>query len=137
MPVRVYVTILLAGLLFFVGCGKKYDDFVETNTAYVDAMESYTDDLDRAQSAEDVATAMDKYSEKLDKLIPKMKALMEKYPEWTDESKIPEELKPLSKKAEGLARRMPQTFMRAMRYMQDPKVSAAMQRLQETMQKMQ
>ncbi len=138
MPLKIYTSILLTGLLLFVGCSKsKYDDFVEVNTEYINAMDTYTNDLDQAKNADDMAKAIDQFAEKMDKLVPRMKALRDKYPEWSDETKVPEELKPLAEKAEEVARRLPQSFMRTMKYMQDPKVAAAMQRMQESMAKMQ
>ena len=134
---------LLAGLvmvavLSMLACGgSKYSEAIEVNTSFVDAMETYLDGIEKAESGSAMAKAINTYADKIEKLAPKMKALAQKYPEWTDRAKMPEELKPLTEKAENLAQRMAGSFMKAMKYMQDPEVQAAQQRLASSMGKMQ
>lgn len=138
MAARIYLTIALAGVLLCLGCSSaKNKDFIEVNTEYVEAMDAYAADLEKADNSEKVAAAIDSFAKKMEELAPKMKALRNKYPEWQDSTKVPEELKPLAKKAESVAQRLPQTFMKAMGHIQDPKVTAAMQRLQASMMLMQ
>ena len=50
---------------------------------------------------------------------------------------MPEDLQPLNDKAEKVAQSMAGTFMKSMQYMNDPKVRAAQENLQQTMMKMQ
>jgi len=132
-----YYCILLVGLAGVVGCGKSSNnDFVEVNTRYIEAMDAYTNDLDKAADADAIANAVNTFTDNMAELIPEMKKMQEKYVEWQDASKIPEDLKPLKEKADRVAEKVPMTFMKLMPYMQDPKVMAAMKRMQETMAKM-
>ncbi len=130
------IGVALIGLVGLSGCGKSYDDFVDVNTRYIDAMDDYTTDLEKAGDAEAVAKAVDRYADQMAEIIPEMKKLNEKYADWRDETKMPEELKPLSEKAEKVAEKIPQTFMKLMPYIQNPEVMAAMERLQQAMAKM-
>ena len=132
------VGIALVGMLSLSGCGKAdYDDFVEVNTKFIEAMDEYTSSMDQASSAESVADAIEQFADTMETLAPEMKEIRGKYPEFQDKTQIPEKLRPLNEKAEQVAKRMPQTLMKSMQYMRDPKVIAAMQRLQESMVKMQ
>lgn len=117
--------------------GKEYGEAIEVNQKFVDAMESYLDGVEKADSGSAVAAAIDAYAEKVEKLAPRMKAVSQKYPEWEDRTKIPEALKPLTEKAANLSQRMAGSFMKAMQYMQDAKVQAAQQRLAKAMGMMQ
>lgn len=117
--------------------GGEYGEAIEVNQKFVDAMESYLDEVEKADSGSAVAAAINAYAEKVEKLAPRMKAVSQKYPEWEDRTKIPEALKPLTEKAENLSQRMAGSFMTAMQYMQDAKVQAAQQRLAKAMGMMQ
>ena len=66
-----------------------------------------------------------------------MKAIAAKHPEWKDMSKVPEELKPVQEKVKQMASRIPNTFMKTMKYMTDAQVREAHKRLQESMTRMQ
>jgi hypothetical protein len=129
----------LAALLMLVACGggNDYSDAVKVNTKFVDAMASYLDDIDKADSASGVVDAIDAYAQQIEKLAPEMKAIAAKHPEWKDLSKLPEELKPIQEKAATLAARIPASFMKSMQYMRDANVQAAHKRLQEAMARMQ
>ncbi len=138
MNKRLLTCIILTGLLILLGCSKaKYDDFIEVNTKYIEAMDAYLSSLESAGDAGSVADAIETFAERMDVLAPEMKELRGKYVEWQDKSKMPKELKPLSEKAEQVAKRLPQTFMKSMQYMKDPRVAAAMEKLQSAMMKMQ
>lgn len=126
-------------ILTALGCGGGgYDDFVEVNTKFIDAMEVYLQDIDGAQDAQDVAAAMDRYAEKIESLAPEMKETASKYhTRWTDESQVPEDVKALQEKSEAVAAKIPDSFMKAMKYMMDAQVQEAQMRLQQAMTKMQ
>lgn len=129
----------LAALLALLGCssGPDYSEAVDINTQFVDAMESYISNIDKAENADDVADAIDAYTQKMEELAPQMKALAAKHPEWKDLGKVPEELKPIQEKAKQVASQIPNTFMKTMQYMGDSQVRDAHKRLQESMGKMQ
>ena len=127
MHTRRIAGVTLAALLMLAACGgSDYSDAVKVNTKFVDAMASYLDDIDKADSASGVVDAIDAYAQQIEKLAPEMKAIAAKHPEWKDLSKLPEELKPI-----------PASFMKSMQYMRDANVQAAHKRLQEAMARMQ
>jgi hypothetical protein len=135
---KLFPVMALAALLAVLGCsgGQDYSDAVKINTKFVDAMGSYIEDIDKAQSASDVADAIDAYAEKIDGLAPQMKAIASQHPEWKEMGKVPEELKPIQEKAKQMASQIPNTFMKTMKYMSDNQVREAHKRLQESMAKM-
>lgn len=139
MRYKMLLVMALGSLLALFGCGggQDYSDAVEINTKFVDAMESYIADIDKAENADDVAEAIEAYAQKVEELAPQMKAIAEKYPEWKDMDKVPEELKPIQEKAKQIASQIPNTFMKTMKYMTDAQVRDAHKRLQESMVKMQ
>ena len=136
---KMFPVMALAVLLVLFGCssGQDYSDAVEINTKFVDAMESYLDDINNAEDGAGVADAMDAFGQKIEDLAPEMKAIAEKHPEWKDMGKVPEELKPVQEKVKQMASKIPTTFIKTMKYMNDPQVREAQTRLQASMMKMQ
>lgn len=139
MRYKMLPAMALAALLIMMGCGggQDYSEAVDINTKFVDAMGSYIDDIDKAENASDVADAIDAYAQRVEELAPQMKAIAAKHPEWKDMSKVPEELKPVQEKVKQMASRIPNTFMKTMKYMTDAQVREAHKRLQESMTRMQ
>ena len=139
MRYKLFAVMAFAALLAALGCsgGQNYSEAVEINTKFVDAMGAYIDDIDKADGAADVADAIDAYAQKIEELAPQIKAIAAKHPEWADTGKVPEELKPIQEKAKQIASRIPNTFMKTMKFMTDPQVRDAHKRLQESMAKMQ
>jgi len=115
------------------GCAGKYSDVRKLNAEFVKMTEAYVADLDKAQSAKDVAKAIDKYADQMQKIAPQMQRVSEKYPELKDNDKLPEELKESPAVAEEVAKKMVGTFMKIAPYMQDPEVQKAQKRLAEAM----
>ncbi len=139
MRCKVLFVVLSAALLSVLACGggNGYSDAVKVNTEFVNAMERYIDDIDNAGSASAVVAAIDTYAGEIEKLAPEMKAIADRHPEWKDDSKVPEELKPLQEKVRKIAAKIPASFAKSMKYMMDTEVQQAQQRLQEAMAKMQ
>jgi hypothetical protein len=139
MQRKVFRAVMSIAVLSLLACGGggSYSDAIEVNQDFVDAMEHYLDGIEKADSGSSMAGVINDYADRIDKLAPRMKEIAAKYPEWKDHSKIPEALKPLSEKAESLSNRMAGSFMKAMKYMQDPDVQAAQKRLADSMMKMQ
>ena len=139
MRYKMLPVMAVAVLFALLGCsgGQDYSEAVDINTKFVDAMESYIDDINKAENADDVADAVDAYAQKMEELAPQMKAIAAKHPEWKDMGKVPEELKPIQEKAKEIASKIPNTFMKTMKYINDTKVREAHKRLQESMTKMQ
>jgi hypothetical protein len=139
MRYKMLLVMALGSLLALLGCssGQDYSEAVEINTKFIDAMESYIADIDKAENADDVADAIEAYAQKVEELAPQMKAIAAEHPEWKDMGKVPEELKPIQEKAKQIASQIPNTFMKTMKYMTDAQVRDAHKRLQESMVKMQ
>ncbi len=123
------VLVLLPFLL--MACGK-YNDAIEVNTKFVNAMESYAQGLDGAKSADDVAQCINKFADEMEKLGPKIKAVNEKYPELQSQE-MPEELKELEQRTMALQMQISGAMMKSMRYIMDSDVQAAQLRLQSVM----
>jgi len=119
--------------LLVVGCGSKYSDVKKVNEEYVSLMEVYMGDLEKADSAKDVAKAMNRFADKMESLWPKMEKLAEKYPELKDSANPPEELKETQQKAEELGQKMVGAMMKLIPYMADPEVRKAQERMGQNM----
>ncbi|MGD9367418.1 MAG: hypothetical protein PVH87_17090 [Desulfobacteraceae bacterium] len=139
MVAKLYLGLVLLGILVMVGCGGSgdYDEVVAVNTKFIGAMETYLEDVEKADSASAMADAIDAYAEKMEEIAPQMKAVIGKYPELKDNAKVPEELKALQERSAAMAEKIPASFMKAMKYVMDPEVQEAQKRLQQAMAKMQ
>lgn len=140
MRYKLFLSVALVALLSTLACGgggNEYGDTIKVNTKFVDAMEGYINDIDKADSASAVVAAMDTYAQEIEKLAPQMKAIAAQHPEWKDMDKVPQELKPLQEKVRKIAAKIPASFMKTIKYMTDGEVQEAQRRLQEAMIKMQ
>jgi prefoldin subunit 5 len=134
------IAVLLGACLLVIGfgsCKKKpggqYADAIEVMEKYGTAMEAYASDMDKVQDAKGVVAALNKLTDSMKALVPKMKEVQNKYPDWKDVDSAPEEIKPFMKKIEEVAGKMMNASMKAMQYAQDPEVQAAQAKLQEIM----
>jgi len=124
---------LLAVMVLMSGCGGKYADVKKMNTEFVGITEGYVADLEKADSAKEVAKAMNRYADKLEKIWPKMKKQAEKYPELKGGKNVPEELKETQEKSNAMGMKMAGTFMKVAPYMGDLEVSKAQERIGKIM----
>ena len=115
------------------GCAGKYGDVKKMNAEFVKTTEAYVAALDKAESAKDVAKAMNRYADELEKVWPKMRKLSEKYPELKDKDNPPKALEASQKEAEAVGKKMGGSFMKVMPYMKDPEVRKAQERLGRVM----
>lgn len=138
MVSKLSLGLVLLGILAMVGCGGSgdYDEVVAVNTKFIDAMETYLEDVDGADSASDMADAIDAYAEKIEEIAPQLKAVVAKFPELKDNSKVPEELKALQERSAAMAKKIPASIMKSMKYMKDSEVQEAQNRLQQAMAQM-
>ena len=137
---RMAVLLILLTLPVLAGCGKdKYADAREILADHADVMEAYITGLEKAASPADCAAAIDAYSAGMEDLIPRLKKFQETYPELAQGAggdEAPPEVEKEAKRLEELAGRMPAATMNMMKFMTDPQVQAAMERMTATMQKM-
>ncbi len=124
---------VLVVALVVSACAGKYADVKKVNGRFVKVTEAYISDLDGADSAKDVAKAMNSYADEMEKIWPQMQKLNEKYPELRDQENPPKELVESKKQAEATGMKMAATFMKIMPYMNDPAVRKAQERQGEIM----
>ena len=133
------VSILMILLVLSACGGDKYADARDIMAEHAQVMEAYITGLESASSAEQCAATIDAYTAGMEKLIPRLKAFQKKYPELVNENNAdsaPAEVEAETKRLEELSARMPAATMNMMKYMADPQVQAAMQRMTQAMQKM-
>ncbi len=137
MRKTIFVPVLcfLAVAFLLNGCGGKYADAKKLNEEYIELMETYTEEIEKAGSAKDVAKAMNRLADGLEKNWPKMQKLAEKYPELKDKNNPPEEMKASQERAKEVGKKMAGSFMKMMPYMNDPEVKKAQKRLSGAMSK--
>ena len=76
---RLMGTVILIFLV--IACGGKYDEVESTLNDYADAMEHYIGRMEKADSAEAVAKAMQDFTEKMSALAPRLQEMNRKFPE--------------------------------------------------------
>jgi len=121
--------VLIGAAVFLAGCGGKYADVKKVNAEFVSMLEDYVAELEKADSAKDVAAAMNSYADQLEGIMPEMKKLQEKYPELKDQDNIPAELEESMESAMAAGMNMAGTFMKIAPYMEDPEVQKAQERI--------
>jgi len=126
---RVWCLCLLGAAVLLNGCAGKYDDAQKLNVKFVDSMEEYIAELEQADSAREVAGAMNRYADRMEKLWPKMRAQSEKYPELQKPGTIPEELKRDEARATEVGIKMANSFQKILPFMGEPEVVKAQERI--------
>ena len=138
--IRIFVVAILLVLSILAACGgDKYADARDIMAEHAQVMEAYITGLESATDAAQCAATIDAYTAGMEKLIPRLKTFQEKYPELAHENNgdpAPAEVEAETKRLEELSTRMPAATMNMMKYMADPQVQAAMQRMTQAMEKM-
>jgi len=114
--------------------GGKYGEAKELIGKTLTAMEDFVKAMDKATEAKAVAAALNNFKDEMAAVKPKMMALDQKFPELKDETKVPEDIKPLMKKMEEMASKMMGASMKAYQFNQDPDVQKAQEALNKVMQ---
>lgn len=136
MGKRLVLSVLCAVFVLTVGCGEKYGDAIDVREDFINLMSRYIDDIDKADNAKAVASAMNNYADGVAKLAPRIREINKKYPELKDPDNQPEEFQKATKAQEEVMARFGSTFMKTMPYMNDPEVRQAQQRITLAMQSM-
>lgn len=122
--------ILFAGFVYSSGKYAEAKPIIKQMTV---SLEQFITNLEKAENAGAVVSALDAYTDVMKKLAPKAKALLIKYPELKDEKTHPEELKPLLKKMDELGKKMFGVMSKIQQFANDPQVKAANKRFMDTM----
>ena len=129
--------LLCCGLLVFTfGCGGKYDDAVDLQEDFISLAGDYVAAMDSADSADEIAAAMNDYADGLAEMAPRVREINEKYPELKNPDQQPEQFRQTAKEHEAVMQKVGSSFMKAMPYMGDPDVQQAQQRITLAMQNM-
>ena len=126
----VLALIFFAGLVYSNGKYAEAKPIVEKMTV---SLEKFIANLERAENADAVVSALDAYTNVMKELAPKAKELLKKYPELKDEKTHPEELKPLLKKMDELGKKMFGVLGKIQQFADDPQVKEANKRFMDTM----
>jgi hypothetical protein len=127
-------------LIILAACGgDKYADARDIMADHASVMEAYITGLENAANAEQCVATIDAYTAGMEKLIPRLNAFQETYPELADESggePPPAEVEAEARRLEELAALMPAATLNMMKFMTDPEVQEAMRRMTKAMEKM-
>lgn len=123
-------------LVFGSACGSEYSDVVDVQKDFIDLSADYNSDMEKADSAKNIAAAMNAYAKGLESLAPRIKEINEKYPELRDPEQMPEEVKQTAEEQAEVMQKVSSSFMKAMPYMNNAAVQEAQQRITAAMQGM-
>ncbi len=125
---------VVALLIGAVACGGgKYADAKKVIAESNKIMEDFYEDIDKADSAEKFAAALNGFTKSMQPIVSEMKKLEEKYPELGDQGDVPEELGEEGKKMMELWMKFSSIMMKAQQYADDPAVAKAMEGLENIM----
>lgn len=128
----------LTVVLFLIGLtacgGGKYADIKDFMNKSVEANEKFAAAAEKAENVDDAIAVIEKFAADMKVLMPKMKEILEKYPEFKDETKMPEELKAMKTKGDESSKKMQAAMQKlSQTYMQDAKFQAAMMEMGKVM----
>lgn len=123
----IVITFLVGSAAYGSG---KYADVKPIIEELAASLERFITDMGNAENADAVAAALDKNTEAMIALAPKVKEILKKYPELKDEKTHPEELKILMNKVGELAKKLAGVLPKLGQYANDPKVQEANKRWQ-------
>jgi hypothetical protein len=124
------VMLLSLVLLFGVACsGGKYGDIKDALNDLIDMQEEYINTIQKAQAASDVASAINRYADRFIQIKPRLESFEQKYPELKKQKEPPEELKESFEKLTKSAERLATASMTMLKYLNDPEVQKATERL--------
>ncbi|MEJ2037913.1 MAG: hypothetical protein P8X55_03135 [Desulfosarcinaceae bacterium] len=127
------VALMVVAMLAVAGCSSdKYADAKSLLKDQANAAESYVTGLEKAGNADEVAKVINKYTDDMKGLIPRIKAFREKYPELTSSAtaeSVPEDVKVEMQRVKEASGKIQSATMNLMKYMLEPKVQQAFQRM--------
>ena len=126
MKNRLWMVMVVIISAAIISCGGKYDNAESTLNDYADAMEDYVAQMDKADSADAVVEAMNRYTEKMQALAPRFQEMNQNFPELASGKAFPKELEKVSQRMADLSQKVQTTMMKTVKYMMDPRVQQAM-----------
>lgn len=139
MKKRIYLhsAICIIALFVLFACGSgKYDHAKNVMKKQAEIGTAYVEALEKAESADDVANALNTYTDEMEKLIPDMKKMIKDLPEMLTQKEPPKELKEEAAKISETGDRIEAASAKLIQYITDPKVQKALDRMASTMGKL-
>ncbi|MFC2167237.1 hypothetical protein ACFLQZ_04665 [Acidobacteriota bacterium] len=144
MKIRGWITFLSLAVFVFAitACGGggdakvgggKYSDIKPIMKKFNENTEKWIESMEKADTAKKVAAALSDYVNTMKELQVKMTEMEAKYPELTNMSDPPEELKEEAAKMEEVMTKMMPTMIKAQQFSNDPDVQKALEAFQEVM----
>jgi hypothetical protein len=126
IAVLVLIGIALVGGMAGAQETGKYADFKAVMREMIDATYIYIEEMEAAESAEEVASAIENFALAMKELEPRMDAMDEKYPDISD-AEFPAELAETMEEYAEMMVSMEAAMMKMFEYMMDPVVQEAME----------
>ncbi|UCE42865.1 MAG: hypothetical protein JSV17_07925 [Candidatus Aminicenantes bacterium] len=140
---RTILIFLLAGLLFSTGIQSHGENKITQNEKYEDAkivltdlavlVEGFVENMNKADQPKDIANVLNKFTDSMKGLLPKINEIREKYPELNKEDTHPEELKPLLQRIDKDFQEMMKAYAKVISNIEDPAVKEADTKYKEVM----
>lgn len=140
---RTILSLALAGLLLSTGIqsfgsekingDEKYEDAKVVLTDLAVLVEGFTGNMNEAEEAEEIARVLNKFTESMEGLVPKINEIRKKYPELDSEDTHPEELKPLLQRVDKGFQGMMGAYAKVNANIEDPAVMEADTKFKEVM----
>jgi len=133
---KTLIVLCCAVMIFSIAAckgGGKYADVKSVMEKYIAATEKFAGAMEKVDSADKAAAAINSYAAVAKVIAPQIKAMEGKYPEFKDMDNPPAELKPIVDKAQAVATKMMAAMGKIAAYASDPKVQEAQSKLQEAM----
>ncbi len=129
--------IVLCVVVFIFGTitcgGGKYAEAKKAVAKSNKALEGFLGKMDKADNAKDVAAVLTGFTSEMEKIVPELKKLEEKYPELKGSQGVPEELGEEGKKMMELWGKFASVMMKIQQYGDDPEVQKAQEKLEDIM----
>jgi hypothetical protein len=136
MKTTKWMCVLCAVVFIFgtIACGGgKYADAKKVVAKSNKVLEGFLGKMDTADNAKDVATALTGFTSEMEKIVPELKKLEEKYPELKGSQSVPEELGEEGKKMMELWGKFASVMMKIEQYADDSEVQKAKEKLENIM----
>jgi DNA repair ATPase RecN len=121
-------------ILIMVSCssGGAYGELRTVFSQQIGATEKLISDLENANDAKNVAAAYKSYNDVMEKVMPRYKEIIEKYPDMSEEE-VPADLEAQADRLEEASNKLGNLSNRAAQYSDDPEVAKEMQRTMDIM----
>ena len=133
---KIFSVLVVGILVLSYACGGGGDDPKSVVKDFLAVMDDLVVDVEKADNADDIVSAIDKYADGMKKLIPRLKQLKDKFPGLMKSKTLPPEFKEFEAKFNEMQPKMMAVFGKMMKYAADPKVQAAQAKMMEAMKSM-